>query len=138
MATVTCDCDLSSIGPPIALVNIQAGETQICNFLNIKEEPEPQTCIECVTTFLTEEELAEFVAIPDLIPQNIEELCEAIETEVDEGNVDVLDTFAILLLDPNLDGDMSDQIADETTIAQLIDCLERVLGLQTEAEPIEP
>jgi hypothetical protein len=25
----------------------------------------------------------------------------------------------------------------ETTIEQLIDCLERVLGLQTEAEPIE-
>jgi hypothetical protein len=80
MATVSGDCDLSNNGLPIALVNLQAGETLICNFLG--RNPNHKHA-ECVTTFLTEEELAEFFAIPVLIPQNIEELCEAIETELD-------------------------------------------------------
>jgi hypothetical protein len=42
-----------------------------------------------------------------------------------------------ILLDPNGDGDLSDRIADDATIEQLIDCLERVLGLQTSGGPLE-
>ena len=75
--TVTGDCMLTSDVPLIsASGNIQVGETQNYSFLNI------ETCEECVTAFLTEGELAEFFSIPGLAPQNLEELCELIETNL--------------------------------------------------------
>jgi hypothetical protein len=116
--TVTGDCMLTSDVPPIsASGNIQVGETQNCSFLNI------ETCEECVTAFLTEGELAEFFSIPVLVPQNLEELCEILETQIGAGDLGVLDAFRELLRDPNSDGLTDDQITDGATIEQLINCL---------------
>ncbi len=47
-----------------------------------------------------------------------------------------LDLLPPILRDANRDGIPDDPIADDATIQQVIDCLERVLGLQTE-EPLE-
>jgi hypothetical protein len=67
----------------------------------------------------------------------IEETCDILEGQSPELQRSGLDNLALDMLDPDFDGDQSDRIADDATIEQLIDYLERVLGLQTE-EPIEP
>lgn len=58
---------IAMTGTTAADGNIQAGDTQSCIFLNVEEEPEPQTCIECFTAFLTPEQIAyvlTFVSAP--------------------------------------------------------------------------
>jgi hypothetical protein len=97
---------------------------------------EPQTCIECFTTFLTKEQrtaLVESIGQPDLIP-DIEGLCALLDETSPDDIMELLDTIAALLAGQF---EPAPPIADDTTIEKLIDCLERVLGLQTESEPIE-
>jgi len=100
---------------------------------------EPQTCTECFTRYLNDEQIAaleEFIAL-EPPNNNIEGLC-AGWLSGDATPEDImadLELMGEILLDPNDDGDQSDQIADADTVAQLIDCLERVLGIAS--EPLE-
>jgi hypothetical protein len=85
--------------------------------------PEPQTCVECFTTFLSETEIKQFLEI--LAPgtgTGLDDVCSTIELA--PGN---LNTVATTLEFMGI---------DEETIQQIVDCVERVLGLQTE-EPLE-
>jgi hypothetical protein len=90
---------------------------------------EPQTCLECFTRFLTEDQIAiveSFIGGPD---QTVEALCEFWEAnpELVPAELTVLED---ILSSPPPGGDPTDPpVADEFTVAQLIDCLERVLGV---------
>jgi hypothetical protein len=92
-------------------------------------EPEPQTCIECFTAFLTPEQIAYVTS-----PGTLEELCAIFEGDPPNLQMQDLTILGNILRDTQPDIGLP---LSETTIEQLIDCLERVLGLQTEAEPIE-
>jgi hypothetical protein len=125
--TVIGDCTLTSDEPPIsASGNIQAGETQSCSFLNIVEEPEPQTCEECLTAFLTPEQIAGYEEATNLSP---ELQCQRLESSL----------FDSLEFERAINGmafNLGAIGVDDETIQQIIECMERVFGIQTE-EPIE-
>jgi hypothetical protein len=76
------------------------------------EPPEPQTCEECLTEFLSE---AEIVALQDEVEFTLETICSLLEIElVSLGALeDVLNTIGV----------------EEGTIQEVIECLERVFGL---------
>jgi hypothetical protein len=89
-------------------------------------EPEPQTCVECFTKFLTPEQIGELLRNSQQLvghaTNTIEEFCQFAESLPDQSGFldalpDVLATY--------------EDMPDDLTIEQLIDCLERVLGLQT-------
>jgi hypothetical protein len=92
------------------------------------EPVESQTCRECFTAFLTNEQIERLrEAVSDLTlgeVSTIDELC----TLLEEGDPDDLDTSlraieGILLHFPA-------ERVDASTVAEIIDCLERVFGLQ--------
>lgn len=85
--------------------------------------PEPQTCEECFTAFLTAEQIAEFeeaISIPNPELSTIEEVCAFLESNPPVNLPDNLNAVAFFLQESGI---------DQPTIDEIIDCLERVLGL---------
>jgi len=99
---------------------------------------EPQTCEEYFTAFLTPKQIAAFEALHWLGGEfeTLEEVCVRLEALSSEDQMHALDLLPPILRDANRDGIPEDPLADDATIQQVIGCLERVLGLQTE-EPLE-
>jgi hypothetical protein len=87
---------------------------------------EPQTCTECFRKFLSPEQIAEFESLAIPGDDDLELICAGIEGA--ENQMEILQDLADVL--------ESVLEVDELTIEQIIDCLERVLGLQT-VEPLE-
>jgi hypothetical protein len=79
-------------------------------------EPPPQTCVECFTTFLTAEQIEQLLSVH--VTNTIEEFCQFAESIPDQPGF--LDATATVLAEQGV-GDLN--------IEQLIDCLERALGL---------
>lgn len=86
------------------------------------EPPEPQTCEECFTAFLTPEQIEAFEETLSAMTifSTIEEVCEELEDLPPEALPGALEDVAGLLEDSGI---------DQSTIDEIIDCLERVLGL---------
>lgn len=86
--------------------------------------PEPQTCLECFTAFLTANEIALFEqAFSDFTMgeiTTIEELCPTLEVLNDVQLQQALGDIAILLTQTGI---------DQPRIDDIINCLERVFGL---------
>ncbi|HZD36212.1 MAG TPA: hypothetical protein VE130_13505 [Nitrososphaeraceae archaeon] len=131
IASVSGDCELI-IGTTTAGGNIQAGDTQSCIFLNIEEEP--QTCEECFTRYLTDEQITVFLSLTSF--ENLEELCEYLESATPQEQRFVVRVFGDFLKNgvPHIG---VDPITDGPTADRIKECLQRILGLPTEAEPIE-
>ncbi len=84
-------------------------------------EPPPRTCVECFTAFLTAEQIAELVRLPPFSgPGSLEAECARLEGLSPELQMAEL---AVAMTAPHLG-------IDGPTIEKIIDCLERVLGLQ--------
>jgi hypothetical protein len=86
-------------------------------------EPEPQTCEECFTAFLTADEIISFEeALSDLTGgtvTSVAEACLVLELAPPESQQEGLLQIAGLLQQIGI---------DSSIIAEIIDCLERVLG----------
>jgi hypothetical protein len=88
----------------------------------------PKTCLECFTTFLTSEQITALESSPQMAGNTIEDLCAFWETfpgEISESLVIMAD----ILARPDPGDPSGPPIADDLTIEQLVDCIERVFGL---------
>jgi hypothetical protein len=87
-------------------------------------EQEPQTCNQCFFTFLTPDEINTFEETLSDITEgqvtSVVQACLLLEATTPEELPESLNTIAVAL---QLSG------IDESTIAEIIDCLERVLGV---------
>jgi hypothetical protein len=85
-------------------------------------EPEPPTCEECFTKFLSEEELDDLIEaiIEDGGPDSLQGLCEFIANNLDEeGRAFISDRLFVLGEDVGI---------SEDKINEILDCLEEVFG----------
>jgi hypothetical protein len=97
---------------------IEAGQELTCTVTNefMSRPAEPQTCIECFTAFLSETEIRDGLNLIGF--SSLADACYAIES-YPTGTL------------PIVESTLSSVGVDEETISEVIECLERVLGLQT-------
>jgi len=98
-----------------------------------EEEPEPETCEECFTTVLTDEELDDLIqAIEnDGGPASLQELCELFTEFVQDVDFRTFISDRLFVLG----GDVG---ISEDKINEILDCLEEVFGEDFPREILEP
>jgi hypothetical protein len=121
-AEVSGDCTQGP-APNQASGSIEAGETQICSFLNIEEEPVPQTCEDCLSPLIGHEDRPALLLADSLglgssegstDEQIIADMCEALLS----GEIPVEDIEGALVADPDLLASVSEELR-----GQIISCL---------------
>jgi hypothetical protein len=125
------ECGNGQVPTNIGCQNIDSqiqGDENSVALAGVQTFPEPQTCLECFTTFLTSEQITALE--PFIASGGIEDLCAFLEGATPEDISQSLVQLADILASNPDPGDPSGPpIADDLTIEQLVDCLERVFGL---------
>jgi hypothetical protein len=117
---------LDPVFSPDCSGDIQAGQELTCTVTN--EFVLPQTCIECFTTDLDDEQITVFLSLTSF--EDLEELCEYLESATPQQqrfNVRIFGDFLKLGV-PSIG---VDPITDGPTADRIKECLERIIGLQT-------